>query len=100
RGIVFGSGRRPQQRGCDDGKQRREMAHANFPCLPSAPVWARTLIRTSAVGINHIVTCLLRLAHAAFATSMPTFACGFAFDVPVKYPRHIQIRTSNETHEN
>jgi len=71
----------------------------NSPCLPSAPVWAETLIRTSAVGINHIVTCLLRLAHAAFATSMPTFACGFAFDVPVKYPRHIQIGTSNAPHE-
>jgi hypothetical protein len=34
--------------------------------LPAAPVWAETLIRTSAVGINHFVTCLLPLAHSAF----------------------------------
>jgi hypothetical protein len=30
RGIVFGSGRRRQQRGCDDDKQPREMTHARI----------------------------------------------------------------------
>src|SRR3954464_13013849 len=31
-------------------------------------------------------------------TSKFTSACGFAFDVPKKYPRHILIGTSNAPH--